>query len=84
MQTETEMDKMKSKTAAGVLAIILGQLGIHNFYLGYTKRGIIQLLATIFLSWTYIVPIAIWAWAVYEGVQILSGKVVDASGQPLQ
>lgn len=76
--------KMKSKTTAGVLAIVLGQLGIHNFYLGYTKRAVIQLLATLFFSWTTIVPILIWAWAIYEGVQILSGKVVDVNGNPLQ
>ena len=75
---------MKSKVAAGVLAILLGQLGIHNFYLGYTKRGLIQLAVTVLLSWTYIAPIAVWAWAVYEAVQILSGKVVDAQGNPLQ
>lgn len=79
-----EVRKMKSKIAAGVLAILLGQLGIHNFYLGYTKRGIIQLLATIFFSWTYFIPLVIWAWAIYEAVQILTGKVVDAKGQPLQ
>ena len=27
-----------------LLAIFLGCLGIHNFYAGYTKKGIIQLL----------------------------------------
>ena len=30
------------KVAAGVLAILLGGLGIHKFYLGYTVAGIIQ------------------------------------------
>jgi len=28
----------KSKLAAGLLAIFLGTLGVHNFYLGYTKK----------------------------------------------
>ena len=28
--------RAKSKVAAGVLGILLGALGIHNFYLGYT------------------------------------------------
>jgi TM2 domain-containing membrane protein YozV len=32
------------KIIAGVLAIILGGLGIHKFILGYTQEGIIQLL----------------------------------------
>ena len=34
----------KKKVTAGVLAILLGGLGIHKFYLGYTKEGIIQLI----------------------------------------
>lgn len=38
---------MKSKVAAGLLAIFLGSLGIHKFYLGYTVQGIIMLLITI-------------------------------------
>lgn len=32
------------KVLAGVLAIILGSLGIHKFVLGYTKEGVIQLV----------------------------------------
>ena len=32
------------KVVAGILAILLGALGIHKFYLGYTKEGIIQLI----------------------------------------
>lgn len=37
----------KSKVAAGVLAILLGGLGIHKFYLGYTKEGLIMLIVSI-------------------------------------
>ena len=32
------------KVTAGILAILLGGLGVHKFYLGYTTPGIIQLL----------------------------------------
>lgn len=37
----------KSKIAAGLLGIFLGTLGIHKFYLGYTKQGVIMLLISI-------------------------------------
>lgn len=37
----------KSKVAAGLLGIFLGWLGIHKFYLGYSKEGAIVLLVSI-------------------------------------
>ena len=37
----------KSKVAAGLFGILLGSLGIHKFYLGYTKEGVIWLLISI-------------------------------------
>ena len=41
---------IKSKVAAGILAIFLGGLGIHKFYLGKTGMGILYLL----FCWTWI------------------------------
>jgi TM2 domain-containing membrane protein YozV len=37
----------EKKIVAGVLAILLGGLGIHKFYLGYTVPGIIMLVVSI-------------------------------------
>jgi TM2 domain-containing membrane protein YozV len=37
----------KSKVVYGILAILLGALGIHKFYLGDTKNGVIYLLITV-------------------------------------
>ncbi len=37
----------KEKVVAGLLAIFLGSLGIHKFYLGYSKEGLIMLLVTL-------------------------------------
>ena len=37
----------KSKVAAGLLGILLGALGIHKFYLGYNKAGLIMLLVSL-------------------------------------
>lgn len=39
---------VKSKRIiAGVLGILLGELGVHKFILGYTKEGLIQIAMTI-------------------------------------
>ncbi|MEN2414710.1 TM2 domain-containing protein [Flavobacterium mesophilum] len=35
------------KVVAGVLGILLGAFGVHKFYLGYTKEGIIQLIVSV-------------------------------------
>lgn len=41
--------KSEKKLIAGLLAILLGSLGIHKFYLGYNKEGIILLLGTLII-----------------------------------
>ena len=75
----------KSKVVAGVLGILLGSLGIHNFYLGYNKKALIQLLVSVlsfgFLAW------AIGIWGLVEGILILVGSDnfrTDANGVPLK
>jgi len=35
------------KLVAGILAILVGSLGVHKFILGYTTEGIIMLLVTV-------------------------------------
>ncbi|WP_326983753.1 TM2 domain-containing protein [Chryseobacterium sp. MYb264] len=39
--------KSEKKITAGILGILLGGFGVHKFYLGYTKAGIIQLLLSL-------------------------------------
>ena len=41
---------IKNKIVAAILAIILGGLGVHKFYLGQTGKGILYLI----FCWTYI------------------------------
>jgi TM2 domain-containing membrane protein YozV len=35
------------KVLCGIVAILLGGLGIHKFMLGYTKEGVIQIVLTV-------------------------------------
>ena len=35
------------KIVAGILAILVGSLGVHKFILGYTTEGVIMLLVTV-------------------------------------
>ena len=77
--------EQKSKLAAGLLGIFLGGLGIHNFYLGYTKRGLAQLLITILGGCLIIGPMAAGIWGLVEGIMIITGNInTDANGVPLK
>ena len=74
----------KSKLAAGLIAIFIGSLGIHNFYLGYTKKAVIQLLLTLLGGWLFgIGAIAAEIWAIVDAVKIFQGQYPDANGVPL-
>jgi len=66
----------KSKLVAGVLGIFLGGLGLHNFYLGRTKRGLTQLLVTLVASaLTFgFASAAMSIWGLIEGILILTAK----------
>lgn len=60
------MNPPKSRLAYILLAFFLGALGVHNFYAGYSGKGVAQLLLTLFLFWTVVVPIAVWIWIIIE------------------
>lgn len=75
----------KSKLAAGLLGIFLGGLGIHNFYLGYTKKAVAQLLICVLGACLIVGPVAAEIWGLVEGIMILCDKItVDANGVPLK
>ena len=58
-----EIEPDKSKVTAGVLALLLGGLGIHKFYTGAWGWGIVYIL----LCWTYVPSIV----ALVEGIRYL-------------
>ena len=61
----------RNRLVAGVLAILLGFLGIHKFYLGYTKQGLIMLLGTLFGALIKIGPIVMGIIGLIEGILYL-------------
>lgn len=79
------VNKPKSKTTAGLLGIFLGFLGVHNFYLGFKTKGIIQLVISLLGAILFGAgPIAIEIWALVEAVMYLTGrKNTDAKGNLL-
>lgn len=76
----------KSKMAAGLLGIFLGTWGVHNFYLGYTTKAIIQVILGVcgFLT-CGLTSIGSGIWGLVEGIMILTGSInTDGKGMPLK
>ncbi len=75
--------EQKSKLAAGLLGVFLGSLGIHNFYLGFTTKAIIQVVLTVVTCGFGATISGIWG--LIEGILILTGSApYDAKGVPLK
>jgi TM2 domain-containing membrane protein YozV len=67
----------KSKLTAGLLGLFLGGFGVHKFYLGDSKAGVIRIVVTV-------VTCGIGAlWGEIEGIIILVNGGVDAEGREL-
>ena len=67
-----------------ILALFAGLFGLHNFYLGHTSRGLVQLLVSV-CTLGFAAPF-VWLWAVVELILIVtrSGSYAfDAFGRPL-
>lgn len=79
----------KSKVVAGLLAIFLGNIGLHEFYLGNKQKAIYKIVATVaclllvFIGVGIIGFFATWAWNIYDAVMIFMGKRTDADGNEL-
>ena len=83
--TATVSGEAKSKLVAGLLGIFLGSLGIHNFYLGYTTKAVIQLVICLVGSCLIIGPLVAGVWGLVEGIMILTGKInVAGKGRPME
>lgn len=74
----------KSQIVATILCILLGYLGIHSFYLGYTTHGILKLILVVSL----ILPIiniftflAIMIWWLIDLIRVVTGDLQPADGE---
>lgn len=84
MPQEGQVMGDKSKLAAGLLGIFLGVWGVHNFYLGYTKKAVIQLLLGTIGACCGFGPVASGIWGLIEGIMILAGSIkTDGKGNLL-
>lgn len=61
----------KSQVTAFILALLVGGLGIHRFYLGYTWQGIVQLLTFGGCG----------IWALIDFIRILTGSLQPKDSQ---
>lgn len=64
---------MKSKTTALIISILLGELGIDRFYLGYTGLGILKLITAGGFG----------IWWLIDIIMIATGKMTDKAGNAL-
>lgn len=84
----------KNKIVAAVLAFFFGTFGVHNFYLGYTKRGAYQLglaiagivLSIVVIGVFLIIAAGIWGFVDFIMILIATPDQMyghDANGVPL-
>lgn len=65
---------MKSKTTALIISILLGELGIDRFYLGYTGLGILKLITAGGCG----------IWWLVDIILIVTGRMKTKDGQELE
>lgn len=71
--------EQKSKLVAVLLAFFIGSIGIHDFYLGYTRNGIIKIVLTVCTG------VGGSIWALIDFIRLLTGSInKDANGIDLK
>lgn len=79
----------KQKIVAGLLAVFLGHLGIHWFYLGFKQKAIINIVMSVASALLLVVGIGIlafigvWIYNIVTAIMIFTGKQKDSNGNDL-
>ncbi|KAF0092410.1 MAG: TM2 domain containing protein [Fusobacteria bacterium] len=73
----TLSDYENKRILAGIMGVLFGAYGVHNFIYGYTTKGIIQILmSTILAIFTCgLSAIAAYIWGLVEGILILTDQI---------
>ncbi|MFN0242442.1 MAG: NINE protein [Planctomycetota bacterium] len=69
----------KTRNTYVILGVVLGVLGVHNFYAGRYARGAGQFALTVLLGWIVVGVAASWIWAMIDLLTIET----DATGKRL-
>lgn len=79
VKTAAAGSEQKSKLVAVLLALFVGYVGIHDFYLGYTKYGVIKIILTVCTG------VGGSIWALIDLIRLLTGSIsTDANGVELK
>ena len=70
----TDNSIQKDRVIYVLLAVFLGSLGIHNFFAGYKRNGLIQLIVTVVTCG--FAALVMWIWAIIEACTVTK----DADG----
>ena len=73
----------KSRGVYIILAFFFGLLGIHNFYIGRFKRGLLQVLLTLFLG-VFFTSAIVWIWVLIDVFTVKTdglGKRLSPAGK---
>jgi len=62
---------MKSRLHAAVFAFFFSTFGINNFYTKHTTLGIVDILVSVLLCWTFVAPVIVSILNVVRGCQYL-------------
>lgn len=65
--------QQKSRLAAALLAFLFGVFGVHNFYLGFNTKAIIQLIVSLAggVLTCGLATVAVAIWGFVDGIQLL-------------